>query len=199
MEHYFDNFIGVFDNFFPENYIDAVVDHFKDCKKKKRQEYQSVLPIEKTDYSVEPDPKLLTPEQIQYHKDLQFHFYKVMEEQILPLYYDKYSSLAEYRTLNEIRCFKIQGTSPGEGYHTWHYEYGPSTELFDRWGVYTLYLNDIEEGGETEFLYVHKRVKPKKGRLCIFPSGYTHTHRGNPPLKETKYIATGWLHYTPPE
>jgi len=37
------------------------------------------------------------------------------------------------------------------------------------------------------------RVKPKKGRLILFPAGFTHTHRGNPPLDGEKYIITGWV------
>jgi hypothetical protein len=59
--------------------------------------------------------------------------------------------------------------------------------------AFILYLNDVEDGGETEFLYYHKRIKPKQGTLILFPAGYTHTHRGNPPLKGSKYILTGWV------
>lgn len=90
--------------------------------------------------------------------------------------------------------YKLQRTRPSEGYHVWHCE---NTSLANkaRCLSWILYLNDIEEGGETEFLYLSKRVKPKAGRLVIFPAGFTHTHRGNPPLSETKYIATGWLEY----
>jgi hypothetical protein len=58
-----------------------------------------------------------------------------------------------------------------------------------------VYLNDIEDGGETEFLYLSKRVKPVTGRVLLWPAGYTHTHRGNPPLKDTKYIITGWVEF----
>ena len=57
------------------------------------------------------------------------------------------------------------------------------------------YLNDVEEGGETEFLYQSKRVKSKKGRIVICPSGFTHTHRGNPPLKGNKYMINGWIEF----
>jgi hypothetical protein len=56
-----------------------------------------------------------------------------------------------------------------------------------------LYLNDVEEGGETEFLYLKKRIKPQQNRLLIWPAGFTHTHRGNPPLSNNKYIITGWV------
>ena len=56
-----------------------------------------------------------------------------------------------------------------------------------------IYLNDVEEGGETEFLYQKIRIKPKSNMGLIWPGGFTHTHRGNPPLSGTKYILTGWI------
>ena len=62
--------------------------------------------------------------------------------------------------------------------------------------VWTVYLNDIDKGGETEFLYQSERIKAKKGRVVFFPANWTHIHRGNPPLSETKYIATGWYNFT---
>jgi len=59
-----------------------------------------------------------------------------------------------------------------------------------------VYLNTVVEGGETEFKYQHRRVQPKYGRVVFWPSQWTHAHRGNPPLKGNKYIATSWIHYT---
>jgi len=61
--------------------------------------------------------------------------------------------------------------------------------------AFILYLNDVADGGETEFLYYPRRIKPKTGKLVLFPGGYTHTHRGNPPLLGTKYILTGWVEF----
>ena len=60
-----------------------------------------------------------------------------------------------------------------------------------------LYLNSVTEGGETEFLYQKRRIKPQQGRLLIFPAGFTHTHRGNPPLSGNKYILTSWVEEFP--
>ena len=59
--------------------------------------------------------------------------------------------------------------------------------------VVSLFLNTVEEGGETEFLYQQKRVSAVQGSMILFPSTWTHVHRGNPPLSGNKYIATTWL------
>ena len=58
-----------------------------------------------------------------------------------------------------------------------------------------VYLNDDCEGGETEFNYLSKRVKPKKGTLLMWPTGFTHTHRGGMVVSGNKYILTGWIYY----
>jgi len=80
----------------------------------------------------------------------------------------------------------------GDGYHRWHSErFGMNT--VERVLAWTIYLNDVTEGGETEFLYQGKRVDAKHGRIVIWPAGWTHVHRGNPPLSNTKYILTGWV------
>ena len=106
-----------------------------------------------------------------------------------------------------ISPHKLQQTYPGSGYHIWHSEYPPTlmdfndsgdVEMMSRFAAYTIYLNDIEEGGETEFLNQSLRVSPKKGTLAIFPAYFTHLHRGNPPLNTVKYIITGWLHLVSP-
>lgn len=90
-------------------------------------------------------------------------------------------------------AIKLQKTVPSGGYHQWHCEQS-AYDHASRILTWTVYLNDIEEGGETEFLYQSTRVKPKKGSVMFFPSSFTHTHRGNPPLSQDKYIATGWYY-----
>ncbi len=85
----------------------------------------------------------------------------------------------------------LQKTVPMQGYHNFHCE-NTDYQTSDRTMAWMVYFNDVEEGGETEFLYQQKKVKPKKGTVVIWPGGFTHMHRGNPPM-EDKYIATGWL------
>jgi len=77
------------------------------------------------------------------------------------------------------------------GFHAWHYENG-GLEVSARQFVVQLYLNDDFDGGETEFLYQQRREKAVAGDVLMFPASFTHTHRGNPPLGGTKYIATSW-------
>ena len=104
-------------------------------------------------------------------------------------YLKKYSVLGQSDFL--FYDLKLKHIPPAGGFHQWHYE---NTDVLTctRQLVVQLYLNTIKEGGETEFLYLNKRVKAKVGRMIIFPAGYTHTHRGNPPIGEEKYIATTW-------
>lgn len=98
--------------------------------------------------------------------------------------------LVYYGTGNEYKPhFDAFDKSTKEGQNNWF----PGGQ---RMVTALAYLNDVEEGGETEFLYQSLRIKPKKGMGVIWPGGYTHLHRGNPPLKGVKYILTGWYSLT---
>ena len=88
---------------------------------------------------------------------------------------------------------KIQKTLPTQGYHLWHVEHNKGFDNEPRAFVFSIYLNDVEEGGETEFLNFSRRVKPKAGRIVIWPAGFPYVHRGNPPLAGEKYILTSWM------
>lgn len=108
-------------------------------------------------------------------------------------YADRYSIIKDTMK-HYIYTLKLQRTLPTQGYHVWHYESGDRNTLH-RLLFYILYLNDVESGGESEFLYQSQRVEPKTGRLVIAPASFTHTHRGNPPLAGEKYILTGWFEH----
>ena len=98
-----------------------------------------------------------------------------------------------YQVEFKFTSLKIQKTLPTEGYHVWHIEHGLGYENEARAFVFSVYLNDVEEGGETEFLHFSKRVKPKTGRIVIWPAGFPYLHRGNPPLSGEKYLLTSWM------
>ncbi len=108
-------------------------------------------------------------------------------------YVEHYSILSE-ASKHQVRMMKLQKTLPGQGYHIWHFE-SDSLERAGRVLSWGLYLNTIEQGGETEFLYQGVRIPATQGTLVIWPAGFTHTHRGNPPLSGEKYLLTGWVEF----
>ena len=108
------------------------------------------------------------------------------------LYVKKYSILNTIKPHTLSSVYRLQKTEIGGGYHNWHCEVS-SINFSSRIAAWSIYLNDVDEGGETEFLYYPMRIAAKAGTLCIFPSGYTHTHRGNPPISNEKYILTSWI------
>ena len=55
------------------------------------------------------------------------------------------------------------------------------------------YLNDVDEGGETVF--EDFSIKPKTGRMLVFPPLWMFPHKGNPPISNSKYILSTYLHY----
>lgn len=108
-------------------------------------------------------------------------------------YAEKYSIVNHYPPL-AVHHLKLQKTEVSGGYHIWHTEnVDPQTK--NRAFAWMIYLNDVEEGGETEFLYYARRIKPTQGTLLMWPAYFTHAHRGNPPLSNTKYIITGWIEF----
>jgi len=109
------------------------------------------------------------------------------------MYAEKYSILSSIEE-HKIYALKLQNIKIGEGYHIWHFE-NSSRNNQGRILTFILYLNDVEEGGETELLYYPKRIKAEQGKLILFPGTFTHTHRGNPPISNEKYIITGWVEF----
>jgi hypothetical protein len=191
VNYYIDDFIGVFENAFDKDYCERVIELFGEAElagiTESRVDSEGTPQHLKDDSQLMPcgmlDTKIMTKEMCS--------FLDVFWRGIYPAYLNCFSALKE---IGEHRIYssKVQKTKVGGGYHVWHSE---KSREENRVLAYLLYLNDVEEGGETEFLYQHKRIKPKQGTLVLWPAGFTHTHRGNPPLSNTKYIMTGWVEY----
>jgi hypothetical protein len=56
------------------------------------------------------------------------------------------------------------------------------------------YLNDVPDAG-TEFKYQKITTQAKKGLTIIWPSDWTHTHKGQISDVNEKYIITGWYSF----
>lgn len=186
------NFIGIYENVLPAPNCQELIDFFEKCDKlgltRTRQQSDRVSKLDKQD-----DSFFLTSALELVNYDVVHTFGALFWTHAYQKYIDEYPIL-EQVAKHQIYSFKMQRTQVGGGYHIWH------TEQFDRITsdrllVFTCYLNDVEEGGETEFLYYPKRVKATQGTFLLFPGSFTHAHRGNPPLSNTKYIVTGWVQF----
>tara|TARA_R100001591_G_scaffold72805_1_gene80926 strand:- start:846 stop:1442 length:597 start_codon:yes stop_codon:yes gene_type:complete len=186
------NFIGVYDGYITPEECNNTIKFYEDQDKFKntmnRIEFENSPITEKQDQQYFAGPTNL----------------KVWWENIKPLLHNFDMAWQHYKKntgagagYNQEKFFytevKIQKTLPTEGYHVWHLEHGSGFDNESRAFVYTIYLNDVEEGGETEFLHFSKRVKPKTGRIVIWPAAFPYVHRGNSPLSGEKYILTSWL------
>ena len=193
-----DDFIGVFDNVLSKEHCVELIKVYEDCQALNYCINRQNLGKKK----INEDTNLVFPSCKEHIKDeiffdsIQPHIKNFLE--VAWFSYVEYANT--YGILNEMSSHrfydsvKIQKTKPTEGYHVWHCEH--DGRLFGpRLLLVMCYLNDVEEGGETEFLYQSRRIKPKQGTVVICPSGFTHTHRGNPPLTGDKYMINGWIEF----
>jgi prolyl 4-hydroxylase len=88
----------------------------------------------------------------------------------------------------------IQRYAPGGGYKIWHFERDNSNDQIARRHLaFMTYLNDVEDGGGTEFFHQETVIKAEKGLTLIWPSEWNFAHRGVVSDTEEKYIVTGWF------
>jgi hypothetical protein len=190
----FDDFVGIFDNVLTKEECAPIIQYFDELRSLNlvytRQDLKDGAPHHKSDetaFVLQHDTIVTYKKNPVLHTFLE-NFWKCYEQ-----YVSEYSILAD-SGVHGINSIRIQKTLPGQGYHSWHYESSDGA-VASRLIAWSLYLNDIDLGGETEFLYLKRRINAKAGRLVIWPAGFTHTHRGNPPLSNDKYILTGWLEF----
>ena len=82
---------------------------------------------------------------------------------------------------------------PGAAYWAAHSDYSPTSPTMSvRHLGFIMYLNTVDNGGETEFVKQGIKVKPVEGRMIIFPSGWTHAHKSHPAPDEDRLIMQGW-------
>jgi hypothetical protein len=112
-------------------------------------------------------------------------------------------SLQLMQNVFRVAPVNAQKYPQGKGnYQYWHSEIFPApapNNALHRVLLFLIYLNDVEEGGETDFYYQKRSVRPKAGDMVVAPCGFTHTHRGNIPISADKYVLTSWVMYQPAE
>lgn len=108
-------------------------------------------------------------------------------------YMDECNCREYFPMKTSLEQFRIKRYNPdSEDQFKWHVDVGDH-ESAKRMLVIFWYLNDVEEGGETEFK--HMKVTPKRGRMLVFPPTWTYPHAGLPAISNAKYIAGTYIHY----
>jgi prolyl 4-hydroxylase len=79
----------------------------------------------------------------------------------------------------------------GEGYD-WHCD-ALAPETAGRILSVLAYLNDVEEGGHTDFEAWPISVKPRAGAVLFFPPFFDYAHCGRPPISSRKAIVTSFI------
>jgi Rps23 Pro-64 3,4-dihydroxylase Tpa1-like proline 4-hydroxylase len=110
----------------------------------------------------------------------------------LNLYREKYKAFQiTYKDLKDTG-FQIQYYKKNEGFYIDHHDFNSEKGNY-RVLTYLFYLNDVNVGGETDFLFGRIRVKPKIGKCVLFPASWTFPHKGCMPISNDKFVITGWL------
>lgn len=191
------NFIGVYNNVYPEGYCEHLISEFDRLELSgagaNRIKSEKAKRHIKNDYQIGLSLKGQNVEPFAERNPVDVFF------DGLQRCYEEYVSTFSTLIDGNIRgtTMKMQRTAPGGGYHVWHGEQGNGDHA-NRVLVYMLYLNTLEpsEAGETEFLYQKQRYNPTANQMLLWPASFTHTHRGNAVFGDrSKYIVTGWFYY----
>tara|TARA_Y100001963_G_C6707686_1_gene412705 strand:- start:86 stop:652 length:567 start_codon:yes stop_codon:yes gene_type:complete len=168
------DFIGIYDSVMPPNICQRYID------------------LSRTASFVSRNDEYRTDKQLLLDSDFSLPVDELYKHTLVPVLQDYVSEFPYLNQFNFVSSAAILQITdpPAGGYHSWHGE-NMAWVSKDRILAWMLYLNDVPEGGETEFLYQGKRVQPRAGRVVIWPASFTHLHRGNPPQTK-KYIITGW-------
>ena len=176
-------YIKTYDNVLTKDQCQHIIDKFEDS----RNQWQ------KTELK---DHRSFTEINLNLHDDWQ-EYVKIIYTHMRP-YIDKYAE--EFKITHNwpekfgwehIRMKKYEVNNRDEfKEHVDVMDYASAKRFL----VFFLYLND-NDGGETSFSEYDIKVKPKAGRLLMFPQTWTYLHTGHKPINNPKYIIGSYLHY----
>jgi len=130
-----------------------------------------------------------------YYGEELYNEYCTELQVVLDSYVQNYPSCKYYSPFKTTPA-NIQHYAPGGGFKIWHTERASKVlPNSSRHLVFMTYLNDVTDGGGTEFLNQNITVDARKGKTLIWPADWTHTHRGIVSPTQNKYIITGWFNF----
>ena len=184
------NFIGSW-NIENDNLCKEIIDLFNTNKNLQNKGVTSSVvdtTIKKTtDISIKPNDL----------KNIKFKCLKDYIEELYNCYIDYQNQWPFVKSLTEnmhIGGFNIQKYSSGDHFSKIHTERSGIKNIH-RLFAWMTYLNDVDDGGITNFSHYDIRIKPEIGKTLIWPAEWTHAHNGEIINSGVKYIVTGWIHF----
>lgn len=99
----------------------------------------------------------------------------------------------EFPERHNFESFRIKRYDAARGDEFRTHADGYNLQSAQRFLVCFWYLNDVEEGGGTVFPRLRLEVRPKAGRLVMFPPFWMFDHAGLPPISGPKYIISTYF------
>lgn len=142
-------------------------------------------------------PEIKNSTDLELGNDSLTHEYLKQLQKVVDNYIKEFPFCNCYAPWGVSENIRIQHYAPPEqAFKTWHTERCTNLPLnASRHLVFMTYLNDVNDGGETEWYHQDIKISPKKGLTAIWPADWTYTHRGLVSKTEHKYIVTGWFSY----
>ena len=185
------NFIGCW-NLENNKLCSEIIEFFENNKKLQKQGITAQgknLKLKKTtDITINPN-------------DLKNPKFKILEKYIDELhkcymdYQKQWPFLKTMLKKIDIPAFNIQKYSRGDHFAHLHSE-RTSLSTLHRLFAWMTYLNDVEDGGKTNFSHYGISIQPQTGKTLIWPAEWTHVHTGEILNGGKKYIITGWMHFS---
>jgi prolyl 4-hydroxylase len=184
------NFIGSW-NLENDDLCNEIITWFEENKDLQKQGITSLGKIsnskKRTDIKVKPNT--LDDFKFKCLKDYIKELHKCFKD-----YNDQWPLLKYYAKNLDIGSFNIGKYTPGGHFGTIHTERA-SLQTLHRVFAWMTYLNDVDDGGTTNFTHYDIKIKPEVGKTLIWPAEWTHAHSGEILNSGEKYIITGWMHF----
>lgn len=185
------HYINELDNFMGAWYLDdtSICDRLIDFHKNSPNQHQGTI-----GKGVNPSVKDSTD--VELKDDIVMIEYFDQLKLVTAEYIKKYPWCNGYNPFALTQVALVQHYKPTSAYFGWHSERIGTREIATtRHLVFMTYLNDVDDGGETEWFHQNLKIKPEKGLTVIWPTDWTFTHRGVASPTQDKYIVTGWFNF----
>lgn len=186
IENSLTSFIQIFDNFFGESECKTLIDLFENNKNLHEIYDSSESPIfSRLNLQAHRD-KLLEYNQLISFVEKKFEYLSVS-------YRQRHKDWVPFpKAFEDIRIKKYNNNNKDKfDIHT----DSNCPKTCHRYLALMVYLNDVDNGGETEFNFLNLKIKPKMGRALIFPPFWMFPHAGLMPISSPKYLLSTYCSF----